>query len=93
MKIVEDFGCNLANVGYFSRMVNNDAELAKVLKESGLIGNSLEIRINGKMLMHASIASQPRDDREMIVLLREMVAMLESPSVPDPEVLGVYSPK
>lgn len=73
------------------KIASEDAVIEEAEKKL-LMGNSLEVLINGKRLLHAWIRDQPTDDKEMIVFLKELVAWLEAPDVPDREVLGKYSP-
>ena len=48
-------------------------------------GAKLEIKINDKVWFSAYVRDQPKNDGDMIVFLKELVAMIESPEVPDPE--------
>lgn len=54
------------------------------------LGNSFEIRVNGKLLMSVYIRDQPKDDSSMLALLKELVAMLDAPEESDSDLDGQY---
>lgn len=49
-------------------------------------GYNLELRISGVLLMRTTVASIPRNTAETRALLAGLVAMLDAPTVPDPDV-------
>ncbi len=65
------------------------------LEKAGIIGSRVELTIDGKLLMSMTInrADVPKDDKQTIALLKDIIGFLEAPTVPDAEVLGKYSPK
>jgi len=48
----------------------------------------------GKMSVGVSIKGPPPDStEELVAALKDLIGFLEAPSIPDPDVLGEFSPK
>lgn len=49
-----------------------------------LSGSRIELCLDGHVILGFSVKERPKNHAEMAALLRECVAALESPEVPDP---------
>ncbi len=60
-----------------------------------IFGNHrMTILMDGKFFSGTSFSGKvPENSKQFLKLLKELVSMMEAPTVPDPEVLGKYSPK
>lgn len=77
-----------------SKQTNTAVSGATQGSEPGLLDwHRLSILYDGTEILRASTQHKhPENSEQMNALLRELIAVSEAPSVPDPEVLGDRSP-
>ncbi len=60
--------------------------------ENFIIGSRIELTCDGKTIFGMSVKSRPQNHEEMVLLFKELITAMESPEVPDLELLGKFSP-
>lgn len=65
---------------------NHKSQDGAQVSSSGLLaGHRVELRCDGKLILGTSVAKRPENHGEMVALIKEIVAMMEAPDVPDHE--------
>ncbi len=76
-----------------SRTDRKELKMAGKTKIDILNSHRVELRWDGVLVAGFSTpVPRPADAKEAINFLKELVAILEAPDMPDPDVLGKYSP-
>lgn len=85
---------NMAEEKEHSNTSDEAVDRAAHGSETGLPGwHRLSIRYDGIEIIGATVTcKRPENSEQMNALMRELIAISEAPSVPDPEVLGDRSP-
>jgi hypothetical protein len=77
-----------------SHEIDKTYEPSETRKSAEINLHRLTVLYDGVEVLGATVVGKrPENSEELHTLLREIIAMHKAPEVPDPEVLGSYSPK